>query len=56
MVKSKNLILILEELFLFLKRYLEINIKINEVVFMVLFINDLNKEIMSIFEICKVLN
>ena len=56
MAKSKNPISILEESFLSLKRYLETNIKTNEAAFTASFINDLNKETMSILETCKVLN
>lgn len=55
-MSKKNPISILEESFLSLKKYLETDKNQNEAVFTASFINDLNKETLSILEICNVLN
>ncbi|TDO83836.1 SpoVK/Ycf46/Vps4 family AAA+-type ATPase [Flavobacterium chryseum] len=56
MSKKNHSISLIEESFLSLKRYLETNIKTNEAVFTASFIKDLQKETISILEICSVLN
>ncbi|WP_347051504.1 AAA family ATPase [Flavobacterium olei] len=55
-MSKKNPISILEESFLSLKKYLETDKNQNEAVFTASFINDLNRETLSILEICNVLN
>lgn len=53
---KKNLISIIEDSFLSLKKHLETNINPDEAVFTASFITDLQKETTSIIEICSLLN
>lgn len=53
---EKNPISIIEDSFLSLKKYLETNINSDQAVFTASFIKDLQKETISIIEICSLLN
>lgn len=56
MENKKNPISIIEESFLSLKKYLELNVSNNEAVFTASFVIDLQKETNSVLQICYLLN